>query len=214
MRKLLMVSMLVLAALALAAVAFAEGGHGDKGKGTKPAPRQMSFGPYDYTSPDNGSCSNINGNGDVPWAADTMKRTWRVKRNDDGSFRVERRDRGTFVTTGPVSPGKCDNKGKHHGSVVVAGIAGRMHGYLKGTVTGGTFNANGCSAAGAVCTTVPGFISATFGPGASFTCANGYAGCKFDFEYSSPDKQLKYRRWADRGTDGVHEYFRGDIATA
>ena len=212
MSKLRMVPVLALAALAFTTVAFAADGHGDKGK--KPSPRQAAFGPYDYTSLDNGSCSNINGSGAVPWAVDTIKRTWRVRRNDDGSFRVERRDRGSFVTTGPVSPGKCDTRGQQHGSVVVAGVKGKMHGSLSGTVTGGTFNANGCSAAGATCATVSGFISATFGAGASFTCANGYAGCRFDFEYSSRDGQLEYRHWQDRGTDGVHEYFSGDIATA
>jgi hypothetical protein len=210
--KRLVMPALALAALCFAAAGLANNGH-PGGKGKKPPARQMTFGPYTLTSDDNGSCSGQPGfESGQKWAVDTTQRTWRVKQNEDGTFRVERRDRGAFVTTGPVSPGKCDNRGKHHGSVVLAGIAGKFHGYLKGTVSAGTYNPNACTAAN--CATMTDFLTTVFGNPSRFTCFNGYAGCKFDFEYRSGDQRLKYRHWEDRGTDGVHEYFSGDIATA
>ena len=57
------------------------------------------------------------------------------------------------------------------------------------------------------------FIAAFF-PGGTFTCSQGYAGCKFNFEYSSPDKSLVFHHWQDKGTNGVTEQFTGDIANS
>ena len=51
-------------------------------------------------------------------------------------------------------------------------------------------------------------------PGAKFTCLLGYAGCKFNFEYSSPAKSLVFHHWQDKGTNGVSEQFIGDIANS
>jgi len=42
----------------------------------------------------------------------------------------------------------------------------------------------------------------------------GFAGCKFNFEYSSPDKSLLFHHWQDKGTNGVSEKLTGDIATS
>jgi hypothetical protein len=163
---------------------------------------------------DNGSCG-------TPWATDTVRSTFKVKRNDDGSFRFTRRDRGTFVTTGGVSPGKCETKGKH-GTAVVAGVKGNVHGYITGTVTSGTFNPNGCTAAGADCTTRSGTVNALFGPGAAanYTCNQNSTDCKFDYEYTAPSRDnqmLLYRHWIDKGKGAgtmLDEKLRGDIATS
>ena len=106
---------LLVAAFALAATGLADPGHG---KNTK-----KKFGPYDVVTDDNGSC------GVTAWAVDTEKRTFTVKRNHDGSYRVTRHDRGTFLTNAGQSPGACETKGKH-GSTVLAGIQGKFHGYL------------------------------------------------------------------------------------
>jgi hypothetical protein len=86
-----------------------------------------------------------------------------------------------------------------------------VHGYLEGTVTGGTYNPN--ATCPAECTTSA-FITAFFGPSAQFTCFNGYAGCKFSFKYSANKHQgLLYHHWVDEGRDGVSEVFKGDIAS-
>ena len=57
-------------------------------------------------------------------------------------------------------------------------------------------------------------VAAFFGATAKFTCLEGFAGCKFNFEYSSPDPTLRFRHWQDKGTNGVSEQFVGDIATS
>ena len=194
----MLVPAVALLALVVAAAAIAD--PGDKGKGKKKG------GKFTFTvvTTDNGSCGN-------PWATDTSQRTFMVKRNADGTYTLTRKDKGTFVTLGGVSPGKCDPTGRH-GTTVNPGIKGRFAGYLRGTVSGGTFNPN------ATCTTDCGFtdvfITTFFGSSAKFTCFEGYAGCKFNFNYSSSDKSLKFHHWQDRGTNGTTEEFVGDIANA
>jgi hypothetical protein len=166
-----------------------------------------TFGPFRSTSPDGGSCG-------TSWAVDMFDRFFIVTNNGNGTFRVREEFRhGVFTTTGPISPGRCDNTNTPHGSIVNPGVVGRFTGYLDGTVTSTTYNPNGCNATGAVCTTTTGFLAATFGPsGATYTCSNGYAGCKFDFNYFAQDQGLLYHHWEDRGTDGFTEQFFGDIA--
>jgi hypothetical protein len=204
--KIRALTMLVFAA---AALAFAAAGFADRGGG-----RKAVFGPYTLTSTNNGSCSNRGGKGDVPWARNMITRVWRVKPKGDGTFRVTQENRGTFVTLAAPSPGKCGNRGGRHGSVIKAGIGGRLEGTMTGTVVSASYMPDGCSAAAADCSTRSGFIAAVFGSGARFTCDLGYAGCSFVFVYTSADRRLKFRRWEDRGTDGAHEYFIGDVATA
>ncbi|MET0562195.1 MAG: hypothetical protein ABW114_01995, partial [Gaiellaceae bacterium] len=103
MTKRLILPALLLAALALAATAAAGSGQG-KGKG-KGHGQHGKFGPYDVVTDDHGSCSNA-------WAVDTEKRTFKVRRNNDGSYTLTRYDRGTFLTNAGQSPGACNPKGK------------------------------------------------------------------------------------------------------
>jgi hypothetical protein len=148
---------------------------------------------------------------------DHIRRTFTVHQNADGSYTVRRTDHGTFTTTGPLSPSAdpcpgVKRKGKH-GTVLQPGIVGKMHGFIVGTVTGGTFNPNGTCAA--ECNNTA-FIAGFFTPGSQFTCNNGYAGCRFSFEYNAPrhhQQHLRYHHWIDRGLNGVDETFVGDIAT-
>jgi hypothetical protein len=189
---------LLVGVLTLAASGLAD--PGGKGKGKKSGQNRFSA---TVVVPDTGTCQNV-------WATDTSTRTWSVKKNKDGTFRVGRQDKGTFVTFAGKSPGACDTTGRH-GQLVNAGIKGKFRGYLRGTVSNATFNPNGTCAAACVGDTAV-FISTFFGTGAKFTCSLGYAGCKFNFEYTSPDKTLKFRHWQDRGTNGVDENFVGDIA--
>ena len=199
MRRIVIPFVLLVGVLALATAGLAD--PGGKGKGKKNGQNRFSA---QVVVPDHGSCGNA-------WATDTSMRTWSVKKNHDGSFRVARKDKGTFVTMAGQSPGACDTTHKH-GHLVNAAINGKFRGFLSGTVTGGTFNpAATCNAACIGDTTA--FIAAFF-PGGTFTCSAGFAGCKFNFEYASPDKTLKFHHWQDKGTNGVTEQFVGDIANS
>jgi hypothetical protein len=200
MRRMIILFVLLVGVLALAASGFAD--PGGKGKAKKNGQNRFSA---TVTVPDSGTCGNV-------WATDTSTRKWTVKKNNDGTFRVGRQDKGTFVTIAGKSPGACDTTGKH-GANVNVGINGKFHGYLRGTVSNGNFNPAAICAAACVGDTAV-FISTVFGAGAKFTCSAGYAGCKFNFEYSSPNKTLKFRHWQDRGTNGVDEHFVGDIANS
>jgi len=200
MKRLLTTTVLLAAALALAAAGLADPGGKGKGKNKGHNTRFSA----QITVTDNGTC----GNG---WATDTSKRTWSIKPNGNGTFRVGRQDKGTFVTLAGQSPGACDTTGKH-GHLVNVGVRGKFRGYLRGTVSGGTFNPNATCNAACIGDTKA-FIAAFF-PGGTFTCSQGYAGCKFNFEYSSPDKSLVFHHWQDKGTNGVTEQFTGDIANS
>jgi len=200
MRRTAILFVLLAGVLTLAASGFAD--PGGKGKGKKSGHNRYSA---TIVVPDNGTCGNA-------WATDTSTRTWSIKANKDGTFRVGRKDKGSFETLAGRSPGACDTTGKH-GEHVNAAIKGKFHGYLRGTVSGGTFNSSAVCSAACIGDT-PVFISTVFGPGAKFTCSLGYAGCKFNFEYSSPDKSLKFHHWQDKGTNGVSEQFTGDIASS
>jgi hypothetical protein len=208
MKKTISLVVLGIAAMTLAASgAAADPGH-DHGKGHhhghKGHAKKNRF-TYTVTTTDNGSCGN-------PWATDTVKRTFTVKKNKNGTYRLLRRDRGTFVTTGPASPGACETSGKH-GTVVHAGAKGKLHGYLVGTVSGGTFNPNATCAADCGFTDV--FIATFFGPAAQYSCFTDSKDCRFDFEYTAPRQGLRYHHWSDKGKGAgtmLDERFRGDIA--
>ena len=201
MQKRWIIPGLLAAAFALAATGLAATGNHGNGHGKK-------FGPYDVVTDDHGSCGNA-------WAVDTEKRSFSVKNNHDGTYRLIRRDRGTFLTNAGPSPGACETKGKH-GATVLAGIKGRFHGYLSGRITGGTFNPN------ATCPADCGFadvwIATFFGPNATFSCFDNSKNCAFDFEYTGLRHQHLIRRhWYDKGKGAgtfLNERFRGDIANA
>jgi hypothetical protein len=189
---------LLAAAFAFAATGLANNGHGK--------PHNLKFGPYDVVTDDHGSCGNA-------WAVDTEKRTYKIKRNRDGTFRLTRRDRGTFLTNDGQSPGACETRG-HHGTTVPAGKTGHFRGYLIGTVSGGTFDPNATCPADCGFTDV--FIATFFGPNATFSCFTDSRACKFNFQYHAPRQGLKFHHWYDKGKGAgtfLHERFRGDIAS-
>jgi hypothetical protein len=199
MRRIVIPLVLLAGVLILATAGLAD--PGGKGKAKKSGHNRFSA---QIVVPDNGTCQN-------PWATDTSSRTWSVKRNKDGTFRVTRKDKGTFATNAGASPNACSKTGKH-GLLVKAGVHGKLRGYLSGTVSGATFNPTATCNATCIGDTKA-FIAAHF-PGGTFTCSLGYAGCKFNFEYSSPDKSLTFHHWQDKGTNGVTEQFTGDIANS
>jgi hypothetical protein len=205
MRKLSALAMTV-TALCFAATAFGDDGHGKHNGEHKGDHARMTF---TVTTTDNGSCGG-------PWASDVVKRTFEVKDNGDGTFTLTRFDRGTFTTTGGVSPGACE-KGTHHGHTVRAGVTGHLVGYLRGTVTGGSFNPN-ATCTGTSCGFTDTFLTTFFGPTAQFSCFTNSADCKFNFNYAAADHQpLLFRHWQDKGKGAgtmLNEKFQGDIADA
>jgi hypothetical protein len=209
MKKTLAILSLVLAALALSAGALADDGgdHGGKGKGKNDADHARLT--YTVTTTDNGSCGQ-------PWAADVVKRTFVVKKNANGTYTLTRYDRGQFTTTGGVSPGACDTDSRH-GKTVRAGVKGKLVGYLRGTVSGGTFNPK-ATCTGTSCGFTDTFLSTFFGANATFSCFENSKDCKFNFEYTAARGQdLLFRHWQDKGKGAgtsLHEVFHGDIADA
>jgi len=202
MRRIIVLPVLLLAALLLVAGGLADPGHRGKGKG--------KHGKYTFivTTTDNGSCGN-------PWATDVVKRTFRVKRNHDGSYTLTRFDRGRFTTLGGVSPGACDTTGRH-GKTVRPGVTGKLVGYLRGKVTGGTFNPN-ATCTGPECGFTDVFLTTFFGPGAQFSCFSNSMDCKFNYNYVAPRQPLLFRHWQDKGKGAgtfLKEEFKGDIADA
>lgn len=203
MRRLLIHSAVILGALLFVVAAVAKPGPGKKPKSTH---GKFSF---VVNTTDNGSCGG-------PWANDTVRRTFIVTQNADGSFTLTRRDRGMFVTLAGVSPGACDTTGRH-GHTVRAGVKGKLVGFLRGTVTGGTFNPN-ATCTGPDCGFTDVFIATFFGPTATFSCFENSSDCKFNFNYTAAHHQaLLFRHWQDKGKGAgtmLHEVFHGDIADA
>lgn len=231
MRKLITMLALTFAALAFSATAFADDDRGkgdreddngrkhardhdhDKGKhgrdhdddGRKHGHMKRTF---TVTTTDNGSCGNA-------WATDVVKRTFVVKENKDGSYTLTRFDRGSFVTLAGKSPGACDASGDH-GQTIRAGVQGRMVGYIRGRVTGGTFDKN-ATCTGAECGFTDVFLKTHFGPNAQFSCWANSTDCKFNFNYVAPKQELLFRHWQDKGKGAgtmLQEEFNGDIADA
>jgi hypothetical protein len=204
MRRTFVLMLTIVASLAVAAAGLAD--PGDKGKVKKHSKLTIST-----VTTDHGSCGNV-------WATDTLQRTLIVQKRNDGSYTVTRRDRGTFVTLAGQSPGACDTTGKH-GHVIVPGVTGKLEGYLRGTVTGGTFNPEApCNAACASTTAT--LIAAYFGAAARFSCSTNSTDCKFNFNYAAKAKdnpKLLYRHWQDKGKGAgtmLKEEFSGDIAVS
>ena len=81
MRRILMPLVLFAGVLALATAGLAD--PGGKGKGKKNGHNRFSA---LVVVEDHGSCGNT-------WATDTSTRTWSVKKNKDGTFRVTRKDK-------------------------------------------------------------------------------------------------------------------------
>jgi hypothetical protein len=162
----------------------------------------LHLGPFHDNTVDNGSCGQ-------PWANISFDRDFHIHPNGDGTFRVtEQFKKGSFVTIDGPSPGSCSNVG-NHGSHIRAGVEGKFQGYIEGTVSGGGFNPNGCETGD--CTTTAGFITAVFGPTATFSCFSG-GDCRFNFEYTAGGQGLQFHNWSDSSGNNGNEIFRGDIA--
>jgi hypothetical protein len=198
----------ILSALLVAAFAFVAVGAAKPPKPPKP-PKQPHPNKATTTiqTTDHG-CSG------ALWATDTITRTVKVHRNKDGSYRIREKDKGTFTTTGGVSPGNCPANTSKHGTAVLPAVTGKLKGSIKGTVTNGTFNPSATCAA-VPCTQAL-FIAAFFGAGAQFSCLSASStDCRFDYKYKAHDQNLRFHKWRDSGHGAgaqLKERFKGDIA--
>jgi hypothetical protein len=210
MRRLIIPFVLLVGVLTLAASGLAD--PGDKGKGKAQGKNRFSF---TLTTTDR-RCD-----GTEPWATLQEKRTYQLHANKDGTFRLRRVDKGTFTTVAGTSPGNCAANKSKHGKLIRAGVTGKFNGYLEGTITGGVFNKKATCAA--ACFTGD-FLTAFFGPTATFSCdgATNSTDCKFNYNYTAPNRaanrpKLIVRHWQDRGKGSgttLEESFHGDIASS
>ena len=209
MRRMIIPFVLLVGVLTLTASGLAD--PGGKGKGKAQGKNKFSF---SLTTTDR-RCD-----GTEPWATLMETRTYQVHDNGDGTFRLRRADKGTFVTVAGKSPGNCPANKSKHGQMVRASVTGRFGGYLEGTITGGVFNKNAkCIAA---CFTKD-FLSTFFGAAAVFSCdgVTNSTDCKFNYNYTAPSRggngKLVVRHWQDRGKGSgttLVEHFQGDIASS
>src|SRR6266496_3296626 len=128
------------------------------------------------------------------------------------------RGRSPRTTFGPFvvandDPGACQKR-RPHGRTVAAGKKGKFHGYLVGTIRGGTFNPTAVCPSDCGVTDI--FIATFFGPDAHFSCEGKSRDCAWSLEYSSGAPKLRFRLWSDKGTGAgtfLKERFYGDIAS-
>lgn len=147
----------------------------------------------DSGSPDSSTCGNN-------WANDTFTREFDVQQAGGGTVLTEFFKDGHFVTIAGFSPGGCEG-GSDHGLLVDGGISGSFHGFLSGTVTGGTYNPNATCPDPCNGTT---FVAAFFGPAAVWNVTTDWS-----FQYEAQGGGLLFRRWTNAGSGNI-----GDIATS
>ena len=190
-RRWLLLPLLAAAIAILPATALADNERGDQ--------NSNRFGPFAGASGDSGTCG-------PDWANDTYQRQFTVTSAGAGAWSVrEAFLNGDFVTFGPTSPGACEGT-QAHGQLVAPGIKGEFGGFLSGTVTGGTYNLNGCDTEPTRCNTTAGFIAAVFGPTAVYDVTT------FRFHYSAMGEDLLFHHWVNASADLGGN--RGDIATS
>jgi len=123
-----------------------------------------------------------------------------VQQTDDTFVLTKFFKGGHFVTVDGASPGGCQT-GSDHGQLVKAGVSGSFHGFLSGTVTGGSYNPHATCPDPCNGTT---FVAAFFGAGATWNIVNDWS-----FTYEGQGGGLLFRRWTNAGSGNI-----GDIATS
>lgn len=144
-------------------------------------------------SPDSGTCGNN-------WANDTFTRVFHVDQEDNTLVLTEFYKNGHFVTVAGFSPGGCQT-GSDHGHFITAAVRGSFHGFLRGTVTGGTYNPDATCPDPCNGDT---FVPAFFGSTAKWNIINDWS-----FSYEAHGDDLLFRRWTNAGSGN-----EGDIATS
>jgi hypothetical protein len=147
----------------------------------------------DSGSTDSGTCGNN-------WANDTFTRQFDVDQSGGTPYLTEFYKAGHFVTIAGQSPGGCQ-AGTDHGQLIEGGVGGSFHGFLAGTVTGGTYNPHATCPDPCNGTT---FVAAFFGTEATWNITTDWS-----FSYEAHGGGLLFRRWTNAGSGNV-----GDIATS
>jgi hypothetical protein len=146
-RFILLVAALVTAAV-VASGAAQSGANSHNGK----------FGPYPSQTPDSGTCGPT-------WATDNVNRHFKIRRTGANTFDVTQKfKRGRFTTVAGPSPGACDSSDGTGPGIVLAGVTGKFHGYLRMTITSATYTP-ATAACAFPCATTGQFILTVFGPG-------------------------------------------------
>ena len=158
---------------------------------------------------DTGSCGNT-------WATLSLRRQVEVKGRGAHVFRLELRDSGTFTTLAGRSPGACASDDEDHGMTVLAGHMGKVRGDIEAIVRNGVFNPNARPAAGS---DLAAFVSALFGPNASFSCTTMAAKCDLEARFRAFDNQAnrslilrRFERKLEQKDEGMRTELDGDIA--
>jgi hypothetical protein len=172
---------------------------GSSGNGTQ------HFGPFPSSSSDSGTC------GIQDWAQDTFDRHFTVRSNGSGGGTVvEQFKDGRFITNTTASPGACET-GSKHGSTIVAGKTGSMHGYFiisnVGSQTSTSPYCNAVAMTNDNCDTQT-FIETHFTCTYQVTCQV----TTFFFHYAAGDQSLLYHEWRNASDDRGGN--SGDIATS
>jgi hypothetical protein len=162
------------------------------------------FGPYASGSPDSGTCGNN-------WATDTFNRDFTVRSEGSNTYTVvEQFKNGSFVTTAGPSPAACDLTYANHGTTILGGVTGSMHGYfIVSNVMMQTSTSPYCDATAmtnANCTTAT-FINTHFTSCYPVTCTV----TTFFDHYAAGDQVLIYNEWKNASTDRGGN--SGDIAS-
>jgi hypothetical protein len=147
------------------------------------------------SSLDSGTCGNN-------WANDNFTRVFTPEDVNGTSYLREDFKNGRFDTIAGSSPGACES-GVNNGHLVTVGIDGSFHGFLAGTVTGGTFNPEATCPQPCNGTT---FVAAFYGPAAVWNVNT------FKFEYQAQGDEVIGRHWQNASADQGGN--QGDIYTS
>lgn len=181
---------------------------GNKGNNNQNGEDQATYGPYASGSGDSGTCG-------PDWANDTFDRVFTIDRHSDGTFTVREDFRnGSFVTIAGPSPAACDPTYSQHGTLVNAGVTGKMHGYFIIPLPPGTAQTSTSPYCDAVLMTNANCTTATF-VNTHFSPACYPATCpvtSFFFQYQARGQGLIYRRWQNASPDLGGN--KGDIANS
>jgi hypothetical protein len=162
MKRLFFVAGLAIAALGLAvAPALASNAVVATGTGTA-------------TEGDIGTCNQV-------WAEDTLTKTFMLFATGvPGTYSLEVKEHGSFVSNAGASPGACET-GSHHGSVIPDGVTGMFTAQWDNTVSASVppttpdCSSNACGSSGK-------FLNAVFGSSSNWTMGDW----SWDAHYTAP----------------------------
>ncbi|MHB8491904.1 MAG: hypothetical protein ACYDA6_06805, partial [Solirubrobacteraceae bacterium] len=107
---------------------------------------------------DIGTCNQV-------WAEDNLNKTFALfATTTSGTYSLEVKENGTFVSKAGPSPGACAS-GTNNGSTIPAGVTGKLTSQWDNTVTATSSPNPDPNCSNNACATSTGFLNAVFGPG-------------------------------------------------